>query len=309
MALMRQMLLWASRQQWIGNQFRRRKFAQVAVRRFMPGEDAESALRAAQEINPRGMSTVLTQLGENITELSEAKAVHDHYQGVLERIGQLRVNCEISIKPTQLGLDVSPGECKNLVLDLVRQAGEKKNFVWIDMEDSSYVDRTLDLYRAVRAKYPNVGLCLQSYLRRTPADLDALVAAKPSIRLVKGAYKESPTVAFPAKSDVDEAYYKLSQTLLDKVAGRDGSRIGFGTHDAGLIGRIQQYAQSKGVARDAYEIQMLYGIGRDNQERFAREGSRVRILISYGAHWFPWYMRRLAERPANVWFVVKSMVS
>jgi proline dehydrogenase len=309
MALMRQMLLWASRQQWIGDQFRRRKFAQVAVRRFMPGEDAESALTAAQQIDRLRMSTVLTQLGENITELAEAKAVHDHYQGVLERIGKLGINCEISIKPTQLGLDVSPADCKNLVLDLTRQAGEKKNFVWIDMEYSSYVDATLDLYRTVRAKYPNVGLCLQAYLRRTPADVEALIPIKPSIRLVKGAYKESPTVAFPAKSDVDEAYYKISQTLLDKVAGRDGCRIGLGTHDTGLVRRIQQYAQTKNVAKDAYEIQMLYGIGRENQERFSLEGYKVRVLISYGAHWFPWYMRRLAERPANVWFVVKSMVS
>jgi proline dehydrogenase len=309
MALMRQMLLWASRQQWIGNQFRRRKFAQVAVRRFMPGEDADSALRAAQDIVTRSMSVVLTQLGENISALSEAQAVHDHYQGVLDRIARLGINCEISIKPTQLGLDVSPDQCKKLVLDLTRQAAEKKNFVWIDMEDSSYVDATLDLYRTVRAQYPNIGVCLQAYLRRTPADVDALVPIKPSIRLVKGAYKESPTVAFPAKSDVDQAYYQISVTMLDKIAGRDGCRIGFGTHDTGLVRRIQQYAQSKNVARDAYEIQMLYGIGRESQERFANEGYKVRVLISYGAHWFPWYMRRLAERPANVWFVVKSMVS
>lgn len=309
MALMRGMLLWASRQQWIGEQFRRRRFAQVAVRRFMPGEDAESALQAAKEFAPKGMSTVLTQLGENITELSEAKGVHDHYETVLQRIGALGLDSNISIKPTQLGLDVSPAECRSLVLDLCRCAGERGNFVWIDMEDSTYVDATLDLYRAVRAQHANVGVCLQSYLRRTPSDLDALIAVKPSIRLVKGAYREPPTVAFPSKADVDTQYFKLAEVLLDRVAGRDGSRIGFGTHDGKLVSRIQAAAEARKVGRDQFEIQMLYGIGRDAQERFAREGYRMRVLISYGTHWFPWYMRRLAERPANVWFVAKSMFS
>src|SRR6185503_2243048 len=260
MALMRQMLLWASRQQWIGEQFRRRRFAQIAVRRFMPGEDAESALKAAQEFPARKMSTVLTQLGENITQLSEAKTVHDHYQGVLQRISTLSIDSEISVKPTQLGLDVSPAECTNFVIDLARQAAERRNFVWIDMEDSSYVDATLKLYRAVRAKHANIGVCLQSYLRRTPADLDALVPIKPSIRLVKGAYREPATVAYPSKSDVDAEYFKISQTLLEKVVGKDGCRVGFGTHDMNLVGRIQQAAESRKIPRNAYEVQMLYGI-------------------------------------------------
>ncbi len=309
MALMRQMLLWASRQQWIGDQFRKRRFAQIAVRRFMPGEDADSALLAAKEMAPRNLPTVLTQLGENISQLSEAQAVHDHYIGVLNRIGPLAIDSQISIKPTQLGLDVSEPDCRKLVLSIVKRAAELKNFVWIDMEYSGYVGRTLDLYRAIRAQHANVGVCLQSYLRRTPADLEALLAVKPSIRLVKGAYKEPASEAYPEKSKVDAEYLRLAQILIEKVAGRDGSQVGFGTHDTRLVGEIQRYATTKGIAKTAYEVQMLFGIGRDNQERFAREGYKVRVLISYGSHWFPWYMRRLAERPANVWFVVKSMFS
>jgi proline dehydrogenase len=306
---MRQAFLWASRQKWLGDQFRRRRFAQIAVRKFMPGEDADAALQAARQFTPLGITAVLTQLGENITELSEAKTVHDHYESVLNRIAAAGTETQISIKPTQLGLDVSPSECRNLVMDLARCAAERKNFVWIDMEDSSYVDATLDLYRAIRGRHANVGLCLQAYLRRTPADLEALVPLHPSIRLVKGAYRELPSVAYPSKADVDAAYVKLAETLLDKVAGKNGSRIGWGTHDVKIIRALQQAASAKGVAKDAYEMQMLYGIRRDDQERFVREGYKVRVLISYGAHWFPWYMRRLAERPANVWFVVKSMFS
>jgi proline dehydrogenase len=275
----------------------------------MPGEDADSAVRAAQDFAPRRISTVLTQLGENISELSEARAVHDHYQSVLDRIWPLAIDSQISIKPTQLGLDVSRDECRRLALALVKRAGELGNFVWIDMEDSSYVDATLELYRAIRSQHSNVGVCLQSYLRRTPADLEALLSVRPSIRLVKGAYKEGAAVAYPSRSDVDAAYLTLAKTLLSKVAGRDGSRVGFGTHDVSLLAQVQAEAQAARVQRDAYEVQMLYGIRRDDQERFARDGYRVRVLISYGAFWFPWYMRRLAERPANVWFVMKSMVA
>ncbi|MBI4420398.1 MAG: proline dehydrogenase family protein [Gemmatimonadetes bacterium] len=306
---MRQLFLWASRQKWLGEQFRRRRFAQIAVRRFMPGEDVESALRAAQRMHPKGISTVLTQLGENITQLAEAKAVADHYLRVLDLIAQSGLDSQISIKLTQLGLDVSRDETVKLVLALVRRAAELKNFVWIDMEDSSYTDATLDLYRRVRAQHSNVGVCLQAYLRRTAADLDSLIPRSPSIRLVKGAYQEAAAVAFPSRAQVDAEYLALARTLLEKVAGRDGSRVGFGTHDVRLHDEVREVAHAAGVPREAFEIQMLYGIRRTDQERLAAEGYRVRDLISYGSYWFPWYMRRLAERPANVWFVVKSMLA
>jgi len=307
MALMRQFFLWASRRRWLGEQMTRRSFARRAVLRFMPGEDVDSALAAAQTLRPRRISTVLTQLGENITQLSEGKAVADHYHSVLSRIAPTGLDAHISVKLTQLGLDVSRDETLKFVLALARRAADGGNFLWIDMEDSSYVDWTLDLYRRVRKEHPNVGVCLQAYLRRTARDLESLIPIGPSIRLVKGAYSESAAVAFPDKRDVDEEYFKLARTLLQSVAGKNGSRVGFGTHDMNLVGRIQRMAGELNVAREAFDVQMLYGIGRADQDRLANEGYRVRVLISYGAYWFPWYMRRLAERPANVWFMLKSL--
>ena len=304
---MRLFFLWASRQRWLGEQMTRRSFARRAVLRFMPGADVDSALAAAQTLRPRRMSTVLTQLGENITQLSEGKAVADHYLSVLSRISPTGLDAHVSVKLTQLGLDVSREETLAFVLGLAKRAADGGNFLWIDMEDSSYVDATLDLYRKVRQEYANVGVCIQAYLRRTARDLESLIPIGPSIRLVKGAYSETSAVAFPDKRDVDEEYFKLARTLLQSVAGKNGSRVGFGTHDMKLGSRIQQLAEELKVSRDAYEVQMLYGIGRADQDRLANEGYRVRVLISYGAYWFPWYMRRLAERPANVWFVIKSM--
>jgi proline dehydrogenase len=305
--LMRRVFLWASRQRWLGEQMTRRAFARRAVQRFMPGEDADSALAAAETLRPKGMSTVLTQLGENISQLPEARKVFDHYLSVLDRITPTGLDAHISIKLTQLGLDVSKDEAVKFVLALAARAATAKNFLWIDMEDSSYVDATLDLYRRVRKEHANVGVCLQAYLRRTPKDLESLIPIGPSIRLVKGAYSESAAVAYPGKREVDEEYFKLANTLLQSVAGRAGCRVGFGTHDMRLVSRIQQAASELKVRRETYEIQMLYGIGRNDQDRLARDGYRVRTLISYGSYWFPWYMRRLAERPANVWFVIKSM--
>ena len=307
MALMRQFFLWASRQRWLGQQMTRRGFARRAVMRFMPGEDVDSALAGAKDLKPRRISTVLTQLGENITQLSEGQAVFQHYLDVLGRIAPTGLDAHVSVKLTQLGLDVSRDETLKFLSALARRAGETKNFLWIDMEDSSYVDRTLELYRAVRKDHPNVGVCLQAYLRRTARDLDALIPLSPSIRLVKGAYSEPASVVFATKREVDEEYFRLSETLLKSVAGKGGSRVGFGTHDVALIARIQQAAAALKASRDAFEIQMLYGIRRGDQDRLANDGYRVRVLISYGAYWFPWYMRRLAERPANVWFVVKSL--
>ncbi len=307
MALMRRLFLWASRQRWLGEQMTRRRFARRAVRRFLPGEDIEAALGAARDLKPRRIATVLTELGENISGIEEARAVAAHYQEVLAQIAPTGLDAQISVKLTHLGLDIGVDEAAALVLALAQRAADAGNFVWIDMEDSSYVDATLEVYRRVRTALPNVGVCLQSYLHRTPRDLEALVPLGPSIRLVKGAYNEPPSVALASKRDVDEAYFRLARTLLQSVAGKHGSRVGFGTHDMGLIGRVQEAAQALGVSRDAFEVQMLYGIRRADQERLANDGYRVRVLVSYGAYWFPWYMRRLAERPANAWFVIKSL--
>jgi proline dehydrogenase len=283
-----------------------RGFARRAVKRFMPGERVEDALDAAEPLAAAGLGTVITQLGENLTTLAEADAVREHYLGVYDLIKARGLPTWPSVKPTQLGLDLSPDTCLANLEALAAKAEATGSWLWIDMEDSSYVDRTLDLFRKLRATHEKVGLCLQSYLRRTPRDLAVLLPLKPAIRLVKGAYAEPAHVAFPDKRDVDLAFYELSVRLLE--AARDGGALPvLGTHDVPLLGRIIARAAELGVKDGAYEIHMLYGIRAADQHALAAQGRTVRTLISYGAHWFPWYMRRLAERPANVWFVVKSV--
>ncbi len=306
MSLARDLLLRASRSRWLADQMARRAFARRAVRRFMPGENAADALDAAQRLAAQNLGTVLTQLGENLTSLDDARAVREHYLGLIDDIGARGVPSQPSLKPTQLGLDLSPAACFEHAEAIVARAEAAGSFTWIDMEDSSYVDRTLELFRRLRERHQKVGVCLQSYLRRTPADLDALLPLKPAIRLVKGAYAEAPHVAFPAKRDVDLAYWDLARRLLDAAAGGGAFPV-FGTHDMPLVARIAEHAARAGVPDQGWEIHMLYGIRSSDQLALAARGRSVRTLISYGRSWFPWYMRRLAERPANVWFVVKSL--
>jgi len=307
MSIARSILLSASKNSWLEGQMSRRAFARRAVKRFMPGERVEDALDAARPLADAGLGSIVTQLGENLTSLTDAEAVRDHYLGVYDLIKARGLPSWPSVKPTQLGLDLSPEACLTHLLAIAQKAEATGSWVWIDMEDSSYVDRTLELFRKVRAKHEKVGLCLQSYLRRTPADLAALMELKPAIRLVKGAYAEPAHVAFPEKRDVDLAYFDLAERLLE--AAREGGAFPvFGTHDIPLLDRIVRRAADLGVKDGAYEIHMLYGIRAADQRALAAQGRKVRTLISYGAHWFPWYMRRLAERPANVWFVVKSLL-
>jgi proline dehydrogenase len=307
MRLARTLLLWGSRNRWRESQVRRRAFVRRSVRRFMPGEELDAALTAAAELKPRGFGTVLTQLGEAITDRAEARAVHDHYVEVIGRIRERSLPALISVKPTQLGLDLDAAGCADAIADLARLAAP--DLVFIDMEDSNYVDGTLALFRRVREKRENVGVCLQAYLRRTPADLDALLPLKPAIRMVKGAYAEPPDRAYPRKADVDAAYLGLTTRLIEHAANTKAPGPVIGTHDVGLIAECQRRAAAAGLDRRACEVHMLYGIRTSEQERMAREGHTVRVLISYGRAWFRWYMRRLAERPANVLFVLKSVVA
>jgi proline dehydrogenase len=286
---------------------RNRAFAKRAVQRFMPGEDLQSALKASHAFARTNISTVLTQLGENVTDRAEAEAVTQHYVEVLEHIQRDRLPAHVSVKPTHLGLDLGKDVCQAQLDRLVTRAARSGDFVWVDMEGSAYVDATLELYRKVRAKFPNVGLCLQAYLYRTPDDLESLLALKPTIRLVKGAYKEPASIAFPRKADVDERYFTLALRLLE-TRERQARAPGLGTHDIRLIDRIVAAARGRNAKSDAFEIQMLYGIRTADQYRYAAAGHTVRVLISYGSAWFAWYMRRLAERPANLWFVVRSLV-
>jgi proline dehydrogenase len=306
MGLLRTAFLKASQSQWLSHQVSHRGFARRAVARFMPGEDLDAAVAAAQRFAGLGMPTVLTELGENVADAADARATTRHYVALLDRIAAATLRAHVSVKPTHLGLDLSRELCAEQLRTLVEHAGETKTCVMIDMEGSPYVDRTLELYRDLRAQYPNVGVCLQAYLHRTPRDLESLLPLAPTIRLVKGAYNEPPSVAIARKRDVDARYLELAQRLL-AATPRPPQPHGFGTHDLALIERLCAHARSAGIPNTAFELQMLYGIKSAAQERLARSGYTMRVLISYGSYWFPWYMRRLAERPANVWFVVKSL--
>ncbi len=308
MSLARQALLRMSRSKWLAHQASHRAFARRAVRRFMPGEEPAAALDAARALAGKGLGTLLTQLGENLTSLDEAAAVRDHYLWLCDQVRALGVPAQPSVKLTQFGLDLSDEACTQNMLALAARAEATGSFLWVDIEDSSYVDRTLAIFRRLRERHEKVGLCLQAYLHRTPADLEALLPLSPAIRLVKGAYAEPPAVAIPVKAEVDRAYARIGERLLEAAAVGQAFPV-FGTHDLALVTRLTAYAAKAGVADGSWEIAMLYGIRAGEQERLAREGRRIRTLISYGEHWFPWYMRRLAERPANVWFVVRSLVT
>jgi len=300
---MRSLLLWASRNQWMARTLPRRPFVRAAVRRFMPGEDRESALREAERLQARRIRSVFTLLGENVTSSAEVDAVVGEYMELLEEIRNRGMEAEISVKLTQLGLDVGRALAVEAIRTLVRKAEEVCSFVWLDMEASPYLSVTKEIFREVRGEGEPLGLCLQAYLRSTGADLKALLPGKPPIRLVKGAYAEPPSVAFPRKKDVDHAYFDLTTTAL-----AEGARVGVATHDRRLVERIRAWIRENRIPRDRYEFQMLFGIRASEQDRLAREEEPVRVLISYGPTWFPWYMRRLAERPANLWFVLRNLL-
>ena len=305
--MMRSALLWASTNPFLAQRLPRYGFVKKATRRFMPGETLADALDAAQRLRDAGMPTTFTLLGENVTTAAEADAVEAHYLETLEAVRARGLDAEVSLKPTQLGLDLGADEAGRRLQRIVR-ACDAGSLVWVDMESSPYVDVTLELFRGIREDHPNVGLCVQSYLHRTERDLEALLPLLPAIRLVKGAYKEPPDVAFPRKADVDRNFVRLADILLRaRKEGRAGRPV-MGTHDPRMIAEAGRLAHELDLTKDAWEVSMLYGIQVPEQERLARAGHPMRVLVAYGAHWFPWYMRRLAERPANVWFVMKQLV-
>jgi proline dehydrogenase len=272
----------------------------------MPGEDIEAVLRAARTFQPKGIATVLTYLGENVNDRTEARQVTVHYCELLDRIGSAALDSELSVKLTQLGHDISTELSYVNVKAIAEHALKLQNFVWIDMEDSQYTDSTLQVYRRLRAVQPNVGVCLQAYLYRTARDLDSLLPLSPAIRLVKGAYNEPGDRAFPIKKDVDANFLALATRMIESL-GKNGLRPAFATHDQRLIDLIRQAAEARRVARDLYEFQMLYGIRTGAMDGLVGSGYRGRVLISYGPAWYPWYMRRLAERPANMLFVLRNL--
>jgi proline dehydrogenase len=271
--------------------------------RFVAGDRLDDAVRVVQEINRKGSSASLDHLGENVSEESAARAAADDYLAAFERIASDRLDANVSVKLTQLGLDISPALCRELLERVLGRARELDNFVRIDMEGSPYTQRTLDVVMEMHERYPNCGVVLQSYLYRTLSDVASANARGIRVRLVKGAYDEPAAVAYPNKADVDAKYEAAMQQLLLK-----GVYPAIATHDDRLIEATTRFAAKNGIGHDRFEFQLLYGIRRDLQERLLREGYRVRVYVPYGTEWYPYLMRRLAERPANLLFIVRSVM-
>ena len=286
----------------------RSKIGQRTSSRFVAGTQVEDALRATQKLNATGLSVSIDNLGENITSPEEALEAAGLYRQLLNEISSRRLNANVSVKLTHMGLDVDPHLARENVAALLRQAVamQPKNFVRVDMEASAYTQRTIDLVRELHSKPENrgcVGAVIQSYMRRSEQDIADLLIDGIRIRLCKGAYKEPPEIAYQAKADVDANYIKLMKVLM-----KSGVYHGLATHDEKIIGEVQAFATRENVPRDAFEFQMLYGIRRDLQRSLVREGWRMRVYVPFGTEWYPYLMRRLAERPANVWFVASNLL-
>jgi len=305
---MRRLLLWMARNRWLRDHLPKLWFARRAVRRFMPGEDPASALDAAGRFQAEGIASEFTRLGENVTNMDEADAVAEHYLGLLDDIKARGLDGEVSVKLTQLGYDIDVERTLAHTQRLAARAGENGRTLWVDMEGSGYAEGTIAFYERLKATNPNTGLCLQSYLHRTAADVQRLLPLSPQIRLVKGAYAEPPTIAYQSRHDVDTNYVAVAVALLEARQADAAVRLGLGTHDVRLIEQIAEHAVALGLPKSSFEVQMLYGIRMDQQRRLASEGYLVRDLIAYGEAWYPWYMRRLAERPANVLFALRQIV-
>ena len=304
MGLVRNAVLWAADNRWLRVHLPRYRFVQASVRRFMPGETTDEAIAAAKRLGEQGLPTMFTLLGENLTNLGAARRVVEDYRATYDGIVSEGLDTEISVKPSHLGVDLDRDAAMANLDELATTAAEHANWLWLDMESAPYVDPTLDLYRKLRAGHPNVGIALQAYLKRTADDVDSLMPLDPTIRLVKGAYREPREIVFGSREVIDEAYRRLALLILARK-GPQG-RLALGTHDLDLVRQIQSDAHG----REGFEVHMLFGIRSADQVRMAADGSRVRTLISYGTHWYPWYMRRIAEKPIeNSLLALRNLVS
>ena len=299
---MRSLLIFLSRRRLLQKWMETSPLGRRLSRRFIAGANLEQALSVCRELNADGITVTLDVLGESITSLEEAAGARDAYLRTLSAIHEKGIQGNVSLKLTQFGLDLSAGECRANVGQLVECAATLNGFVRIDMESSEYADRTLQIVCDLYAQYPVVGTVIQSYLYRSKADVEMLNARGIRVRLVKGAYLEPAAVAFPKKAEVDGSYVELMKLLLD-----GGVYPAIATHDEKIIAATKAYAESRHISRDAFEFQMLYGIRRDLQHQLAKEGFRVRVYVPYGEAWYPYYMRRLAERPANVLFILRNL--
>jgi len=291
MGLARNVVLWAADNRWLRTHLPRYRFVRASVRRFMPGESTDEAIAAAERLGEQGLPTMFTLLGENVTNLDAVRGVVDDYRATYDRIVAEGLDTEISVKPSHLGVDLDPDAAMANLEELATVAAGHDNWLWLDMESAPYVDPTIELYRKLRAGHPNVGIALQAYLKRTADDVDSLMPLDPTIRLVKGAYREPREIVFGSREVIDEAYRRLALLILARK-GPVG-RLALGTHDLELVRQIRSDAHG----REGFEVHMLYGIRSADQIRMASDGYQVRTLISYGTHWYPWYMRRIAEKP------------
>jgi proline dehydrogenase len=299
-------LLWMSEQPHLSRFARQNRLARRLASRFVAGDRPESAMAAVRDLNAAGLSATLDLLGESVTRADDSRLARDGYLDLLERIRAAGADANVSLKLTQLALDIDAALCRGNVETIVRRATELGNFVRVDMESSAHTERTLRLFAdhlLPTFGRDHVGVVLQSCLRRTAEDTEAMIGLGARVRLCKGAYKEPPAVAFPAKRDVDANFVACLERLLSK-----GHYPAIATHDEAIIAHARAYAQRNGIARDRFEFQMLHGVRRDIQLALRRDGYRVRVYVPFGTHWYPYVMRRLAERPANVAFLVGSIL-
>ncbi len=303
--MLRRSILYLSRQPRLSSFVRDNALAKRFASRFVAGETIEDAVRAVRELNAQGISATMDLLGESVTRAEEAAAVADEYLRLLDRMQAERLQANVSVKLTAMGQDIAEDVCLTNINRVLERAKQYDSFVRLDMEGSAYTEKTLVLFRdKLFTAFPGqVGIVLQSYLFRTLEDVEQSIEWQCRVRLCKGAYREPPTVAFPAKADVDQNYVRCMERLL-----RDGTYPGIATHDEQIIARALTFVEREGIAPDRFEFQMLYGVRRDLQQRLVRDGFRVRVYVPYGTHWYPYLMRRLAERPANVMFILGNIV-
>jgi proline dehydrogenase len=303
--MLRSALLYLSNQPQIFSFVRHNRLAKQLAMRFVAGETADEALAAVRDLNARGTSASLDLLGESVTNEAEARVTRDAYLELLDRLQEQRLDANVSVKLTALGLDISEELCVGLMHDVLSCAQSHGNFVRIDMESSAYTERTLRLFdeRLYPAYKDHVGIVLQSYLYRTFADVERANELRCRVRLCKGAYKEPASVAYPDKRDVDANYVRCMHALM-----LHGNYPGIATHDRRIINEAKRFAQEHRIAPDRFEFQMLYGVRRDLQEQLVRDGYRMRVYVPFGTQWYPYLMRRLAERPANVAFITGNVV-
>jgi proline dehydrogenase len=303
--MLRSTFLYLSEQPRIFAFIRGNRLARHLASRFVAGETLDSAAAAVRELNGRGIAASLDLLGESVTQADEARASAATVVQILERISADKLDCNVSVKLTQMGLDLDPALCLANMRTILDRGRQLNISVRIDMESSAYTQRTLDLFeKELLPAYGDlVGIVIQSYLRRSAADIERLIGRRARVRLCKGAYQEPAAVAFPVKADVDRSYVELIERLLER-----GHRPAVAAHDPALVAHVRRFVEAKGIAADRFEFQMLYGIRRDLQEDLRRAGFRVRIYVPFGTQWYPYLMRRLAERPANVAFILGNVV-